>query len=95
MRKGHCTNTLQLEHSRTFAHENRFSLLASDDEKSLGGCDVAKIVTKIKSRTMRIARERDDKFSYRDERRRIGGERDDEFSCRDERLEECMDPEIK
>ena len=52
MRKGLCTNTLQLENSGTFAHVNRFSILASDDdEKSLDGCDVAKQVTKIKSRT--------------------------------------------
>ena len=43
VRKGHCTNTWQLENSGTFAHENRFSLLASDDdEKSVGDCDVAK-----------------------------------------------------
>ena len=95
VRNGHCTNTLQLENSETFAHENRFSLLASgDDEKSLGDSDVAKPVTKIKSRTWKIGGERDDGFSCRDERRRIGGERDDEFSCRDERVDECIDPEI-
>ena len=58
VRKGHCTTTLQLENSGTFAHENRFSLLASDDdEKSLGDCDVAKPVTKIKSRTWKIGGE--------------------------------------
>ena len=33
MRKGHCKNTLQLENSGTFAHENRFSILATDDDK--------------------------------------------------------------
>ena len=96
VRKGHCTNTLQLENSGTFAHENRFSILAfDDDEKSLGAGDVAKQVTKIKSRTWKIVGERDDGFSCRDERRRIGGERDDGVSCRDERVDGCMDPEIK
>ena len=79
VRKGHCTNTSQLENSGTFAHENRFALLASDDdEESLGDRDVAKPVTKIRSRSWKIGRERD------------GG-----FSCRDERVDECMDPEIK
>ena len=78
MRKGHCRNTWQLEISGTFAHENRFSLLASDDdEKPVGDCDVAKQMTKIKSRTWKIGGERDDRFSCLDERRRIGGERDD------------------
>ena len=42
-RKGHCTNTWQLESSGTFAHVNRFSILSSgdDDDKYLDGCDVA------------------------------------------------------
>ena len=95
MRKGHRTNTLQLESSGTFAHVNKFSILASDDdEKSLGGCDVAKQVTQIKSRTWKIGGERDFD-SCCDARRRIGGERDDGFSCCDERVDGCMDPEIK
>ena len=96
VRKGPCTNTLQLESSGTFVHVNRFSILASDDdEKSLDGCDVAKQVTNIKSRTWDIGGEQDDGFSGRDERRRIGGERDDGFSCCDERVDECMGPDIK
>ena len=96
VRKGHCANTLQLENSGTFANENRFSILASnDDEKFWGGCEVAKQVTRIKSRIWKICGERDDEFSGRDERGNIGGERDDEFSCRDERVDECMGPEIK
>ena len=79
--------------SGTFAHENRFSSLASDDdEKSLDGCDVAKEVTKITSRTWKIGGEQDG-FSCRDERRSSGGERDDGFSCCDERVDECMGPE--
>ena len=85
MRKGHCTNTLKLVHSGTFAHKNRFSILAfNDDEKSLGGCAVAKQVTRIKNQTWIIGGERDDDFSCRDGRGRLGGEQDDEFSCRDE-----------
>ena len=87
MRKGHCTNTLQLESSGTLAHVNRFSILASDD--------VAKQVTKTKSRTWKIGGERDDGSSCCDERRRIGGERDDGFSGCDERVDGYMDPEIK
>ena len=91
VKKGHCTNTLQLEDAGAFDHENRFSLLAfDDDEKSLGENDVAKPVTKIKNRTWKIGGERDDGFSCRDERRMIGGQRDDEFSCHDERVDECM-----
>ena len=40
VKKGHCTNTLQLENARTSARENRFSIFTSDaDEKSLGECD--------------------------------------------------------
>ena len=96
VRKGHWTNTLQLESSGTFAHVNRISFLASDDdEKSLGGCDTAKQVHQTQSRTWKIGGERDDGFSCCDERRRIGGERDDGFSCCDERVDGCMDPEIK
>ena len=58
----------QLENSGTFAHENKFSILASDDdEKSLVGCEEAKHVAGTKCQTW-IS----------------GGERDDEFSCRDE-----------
>ena len=79
VRKRYCTNTLQLESSGTFAHDNRFSFLASDDdEKSLDGCDVEKQVTKIKSRTCKLR-----------------GERDDEFSYCEERVDERLDPEIK
>ena len=68
VRKGHCTNTLQLENSGTFAHvKNRFSILASDDDEKLMdawmGCDVANQVTKIRSRTGEIGGERDDGFS--------------------------------
>ena len=59
-RKGPCTNTWQLEGSGTFAHVNRFSFLASDDdEKSLDGCDVAKPVTNIESRTWKTGGEQD------------------------------------
>ena len=95
VRKGHCTNTLQLESSGTFAHVNRFSTLASDDdEKSLGGCGIVKQVHQTKSRTWKIGGERDDGFSCCHERRRIGGERDDGFSFCDERVDGCMDPEI-
>ena len=58
VRKGHCTNTLQLENSGTFAHVNRCSILASDDgEKFLDGCDVANQVTEINSRTREIGGE--------------------------------------
>ena len=35
VRKGHCTNTLKLKKSGTVAHENKFSILASDDVKKI------------------------------------------------------------
>ena len=61
VRKGHCTHTLKLGNSRMLAHENRFSILASDsDEKALDGCDTAKHVTKVKSRSWKIRGERDE-----------------------------------
>ena len=69
MKKGRCTNTLQLESSGTFAHVNRFSVLASDDdEKSMDECDAAKQMTDTESRTWKIGDERDDGFSCCDER---------------------------
>ena len=46
------TKTSQSGSPGDFVHVNKFSILASDDdEKFLGGCDVAKQVTKIRSRT--------------------------------------------
>ena len=65
--KGHCTHTLKLRNSGTFAHQNRFSILASDEGgNSLGDCDVAKHVTNIKN--WKTRGERDDEFSCCEER---------------------------
>ena len=47
VRKGHCTNTLQMKSSGAFALANKFSILASDDEESPGESDAAKHVTRI------------------------------------------------
>ena len=64
MKKVHCTGTLKLGNSGTFAHQNRFSILASgDDGNSLCECDVAKQATNIKNQTWKIRGERDDEFS--------------------------------
>ena len=68
VRKAHCTDTLPLENSGTFSHENRFSILASsDDEKYLSDREVEKQVIRIKSQNWKSDGERDDEFSYREE----------------------------
>ena len=63
VRKGHCTHALKLVNSGTFAHQNRFSILTSDDdENSLSDCDVAEHTT-IKNQAWKIRGERNNEFS--------------------------------
>ena len=70
---------MKLGNSGAFAHQNRFSILASDDdENSLSDCDVAEHATKFKNQTWKLR-----------------GERDDEFSCCEERVDAGLDPRLK
>ena len=55
VRKGHCTHTLKLGKSGAFAHQNRFSILDSDDDgNSFGDFDVAKQVKKSRIKPGKI-----------------------------------------
>ena len=60
--------TLQHGSSRDFAHVNKFSILASDDDESPGECCTSEHTSRIQCQSRRCGDERGDKCSRGDER---------------------------